>query len=489
VATERRSTLGIIVKDKRKDRVQEDLISLEKKMESEREVLETRKRQSLEAISLFISGLYPVTIHLLNSLLLILNSPLFSPRHFKTSALSRKRKRSLESDYYSIYFHILNNRDFLIRKKRISSEWYIKPRTIQFFYLCIDWMPYKDLVRFKAFFRFSPETFDYICEMVHDDLLTRPPFSLCTLPNRKLSVRRQVAIALRRLSTGDHILGISEMFGLSVTSVSRITWKFIQAFTKKGWRLITWPEGDDMETVKRGFLNRWNFPNCCGALDGTHFPIELPNGENSESYFDFKKKISVSMQGIVDLDLRFLHVCCGWPGSVQDFRLLRVSSFYKDVEERGTKLNAFEYFCSDRQSFLREYILGDAGYPLHPWLMTPFTQGRSPISDEWNHWHSQARICVERAFGVLKGVWRILSQKLIKPRKDRIGPLIFCCCLLHNLLIERKETIDFNLLDVGPHPPGYSGITVPRRDTVSGGERMRENLVNEVLTLKANSRN
>jgi hypothetical protein len=224
-------------------------------------------------------------------------------------------------------------------------------------------------------------------------------------------------------------------------------------------------------------------------LDGTHFPIELSNGENSESYFDFKKKISVSMQGIVDLDLRFLHVCCGWPGSVQDFRLLRVSSFYKDVEERGTKLNAFEYFCSDRQSFLREYILGDVGYPLHPWLMTPFTQGRSPISDEWNHWHSQARICVERAFGVLKGVWRILSQKLIKPRKDRIGPLIFCCCLLHNLLIERKETIDFNLLDVGPHPPGYSGITVPRRDTVSGGERMRENLVNEVLTLKANSRN
>jgi hypothetical protein len=92
-------------------------------------------------------------------------------------------------------------------------------------------------------------------------------------------VRRQVAIALKRLSTGDHSLIIGEMFGLSVTSVSRITWQFTQAFNKRGRRLITWPEGEDLEIVKRGFVERWNFPNCCGALDGTHFPVELPNGE------------------------------------------------------------------------------------------------------------------------------------------------------------------------------------------------------------------
>jgi hypothetical protein len=190
------------------------------------------------------------------------------------------------------------------------------------------------------------------------------------------------------------------------------------------------------------------------------------------------------MQGIVDINLRFLHVCCGWPGSVQDFRLLRVSSFYRDVEDFGTKLNTFEYFCSDGQNFLREYVLGDTGYPLHPWLMTPFTQGLSVLTNDWNHWHSQARICIERAFGVLKGVWRILGRMLIKPRKDRIAPLIFCCVLLHNLLIEKNEVIELDLDDLHPHPPGYSGVRVPRRDTMAGGERMRENLLNEVLTLR-----
>lgn len=31
-------------------------------------------------------------------------------------------------------------------------------------------------------------------------------------------------------------------------------------------------------------------PNCYGALDGTHLPVELPAAEQSQDCYDFKKE-------------------------------------------------------------------------------------------------------------------------------------------------------------------------------------------------------
>jgi hypothetical protein len=218
------------------------------------------------------------------------------------SSLSRKRKQSLNvgRKFEIILCYLLNVRSFLVRKKEITGDWYIKPRTIQWFFLYIDWVPFQDSVRFKYFFRVTPETFVCICEIVHDEIITKPPFCFWGIPNRKLSVPRMVAIALRRLATGDNILGVAELFGLSAPTVSRITWRFVRSFCKSGRFLISWPNEDGLRRVKEGFFQRWKFPNCCGAVDGTHFQLQLPLGENTRDYFDFRQNISVSFQGIVD---------------------------------------------------------------------------------------------------------------------------------------------------------------------------------------------
>jgi DDE superfamily endonuclease len=93
-------------------------------------------------------------------------------------------------------------------------------------------------------------------------------------------------------------------------------------------------------------------------------------------------------------------------------------------------------------------------------------------------------MAVERAFGQLKGIWRILSRILWKPKKDRVGPMIYCCCILHNLLIDPGESIRPELLQgISAHPGEYSGVHVPRKEYMEGGQEVRDNLLNEVWVL------
>ena len=54
---------------------------------------------------------------------------------------------------------------------------------------------------------------------------------------------------------------------------------------------------------------------------------------------------------------------------------------------------------------MREYIIGDGGYPLLTWLITPFSGGLTTSQREYNFKLSSTRIVVERAFGRLKKMW------------------------------------------------------------------------------------
>ena len=58
-----------------------------------------------------------------------------------------------------------------------------------------------------------------------------------------------------------------------------------------------------------GFLSR-GFPQCAGAIDGTHIPVEAP-AENASDYYNRKGWHSVILQGTVDHEGLFTDIYTG----------------------------------------------------------------------------------------------------------------------------------------------------------------------------------
>jgi hypothetical protein len=359
----------------------------------------------------------------------------YRPVAYEGTSQQGRRKRKRETlDQMLLRIHFLNRLNgYVAFHRSVYSPWYIRPRIVDWSDLFLNYIPMDEPDRFKQLFRVSPSIFEYLQYKLYNDMVTKPPSGLKNLPNRTLLVQRQIAIAFRRLCTGDSLFGVGELFGVSASTVSKCTWKFIKAVNRNCKDAIKWPTGRDMEDVKAGFQAKGLY-NCCGAMDATHVTIELPNGEDSRDYFDYKKNILVSLQAIVDLKTHFLNVSCGWPGSIQDSRVLRKSGFYRDVTFSRSKLHGPTFICED-DTLLQEYIIADAWYPLYDWVIVPYVRGIDLEHDNWNFVHSSAQMCVERAFGGLKGTWKILSRTIWNPKVKCIAPMIYCCCILHNLLI------------------------------------------------------
>eukprot|EP01018_Ginkgo_biloba_P007935 Gb_41447 [translate_table: standard] len=178
-----------------------------------------------------------------------------------------------------------------------------------------------------------------------------------SIRSRVLSVEKQVFIAILRLATGMTMLTISELFGCGKSTMIKVVKKIVLSL-KKSWQFDT-----SLHQIKEGFRLKEGFPNCCGAIDATHIQMDLPYNESSIDWYDREHNYSMLVQAIVDSTMRFLDICTGWPGSLNDTRLLRNSSFYR-LCEGGEILNG--HLVSIGTIDMREYIVGDGGYPLLP---------------------------------------------------------------------------------------------------------------------------
>ncbi|CAI5677868.1 unnamed protein product [Oreochromis niloticus] len=83
---------------------------------------------------------------------------------------------------------------------------------------------------------------------------------------------------LRFLATGDSFRTIAFSFRVGVSTVCQITPQVATAI----WDCLVGdfmavPSPGDWRSITEGFQERWNFPLCCGALDGKHVQTKAPH--------------------------------------------------------------------------------------------------------------------------------------------------------------------------------------------------------------------
>ncbi|GBG82570.1 hypothetical protein CBR_g34946 [Chara braunii] len=248
-----------------------------------------------------------------------------------------------------------------------------------------------------------------------------------TFYREPLQPEQIVAYALYRWATGDHPYDNStSSFGMGRTSGVRAVRDVTAAILRVYGEKISWPTG-------------------------------------------------VRKQVVVDLDLRVHDVFVGYPGSCHNIRVIHVSSLSRRAEEgllfRGPPVTLPGGVTTNG------YILGDNGYPPSEWVVVPYGGiNQHPDEERFDTKQKVAREAMERAFGRLKGMWRLFLWTH-KTNLESLPQQFTAVCILHNILVDAGIEFDENLLwevdangvrrrvDLGIHrpPQAVSMLTSTRK--------------------------
>ncbi|OWZ08274.1 hypothetical protein PHMEG_00019207 [Phytophthora megakarya] len=92
------------------------------------------------------------------------------------------------------------------------------------------------------------------------------------------------------------------------------------------------------------------------------------------------------------------------------------------------------------------HLLGDAGYKIFRHLLTPYDE------DEAHQDLKRDVTTTKRAFGILKNRYTILLGKVQQKTLKKMTNVIVSCMVLHNLMVDLKDTFPVAEIDPNPSP-------------------------------------
>uniref|UniRef100_A0A8C2E6U5 DDE Tnp4 domain-containing protein n=1 Tax=Cyprinus carpio TaxID=7962 RepID=A0A8C2E6U5_CYPCA len=213
-----------------------------------------------------------------------------------------------------------------------------------------------------------------------------------------ISARDRLAVCLRYLATGDSYKTVYLNYRLGKSTVATIIPEVCDTIWKKLQPLyMPIPSTDDWRKIADGFQERWQFPNCTGALDGKHVVIQAPSNSGS-TFYNYKGGFSIVLMALVDHKYGFTII---------------------DVDGHGSN--------------------SDGGLPPSQNIMLPFPgKDLDEARRIYNYRLSRARRVVENSFGILASKWEVY-QRRIKLQPQNVDRVIKATCVLHNYIIKTTD--------------------------------------------------
>ncbi|XP_067842799.1 putative nuclease HARBI1 [Heptranchias perlo] len=143
---------------------------------------------------------------------------------------------------------------------------------------------------------------------------------------------------------------------------------------------------DKQQERARGFARIAGFLMVQDDIDCTHIAMHVPH-LNLAMFMNRKGFHSLNVQLVCDHTQRIVQVSAHYPGNSRDSFILRQS-------------NAPPIFQPARQ--VKSWLLGDKGYPLMKWLMTPGRNACISAQQVYNESHATAWNIIKHTMGILK---------------------------------------------------------------------------------------
>jgi Plant transposon protein len=153
------------------------------------------------------------------------------------------------------------------------------------------------------------------------------------------------------------------------------------------------------------------------------------------NYLIFQTRFSMC---VVDHSRRILHVTRGFYGATNDMTITKYDQFLGAVRSRTLYENV-TYDVIDANGVTVQvtgvYFICDGGYMKDSFLTDPYAFRSSRSVIYWSEWLESLRKDVECLSGILKSRWRILRNPVTFHKLEDIENIMYCCCILHNLVI------------------------------------------------------
>ena len=194
---------------------------------------------------------------------------------------------------------------------------------------------------------------------------------------------------------------------------------------------------DHWREIAGAFRDRWQLPNCIGALDGKHIAIKCPPSAGS-LYYNYKGFYSIILMALVDADYKFVWADVGCHGSAGDAQVFNNGDLKDAIEKNAIWIPPPEPLPHG-DTPVPYYIAADDAFALRTWLMKPFAKRNLTQSQRiYNYRLSRGRRIVENAFGILAHRFRCLLTTM-QQKPHNVTTIALTCINLHNLLRKRSK--------------------------------------------------
>ena len=349
----------------------------------------------------------------------------FLRKRKKRASKVLQKQTLLRSDVYSTKkFRIAFLKSILVsvNRPRHRALW-MYPRSFTWFEM-VD-REYDEELWYSNF-RVTRETFEFLLNVVMEYIRRKD-----TVMRSAITAKRRLAITLYFLASTAEYRTIANLFGVSRSFVCLCVRDVSKAITSKLSHVVSFPHGDELVQIINDYEQRWGFPMCAGAIDGTHIPIIAPSECHAE-YVNRKGYHSIIMQAVVDCKYLYRDVVIGWPGSVHDARVFSNSSIFK----KGNEGNLFPDDLTKEIGGVEisPFLVADPAYPLLPWALKGFPRNDDQTRRErvFNYRLSRARMTVENTFGRWKGRF-IRFRKCVDMEVPALVNVVLASCILHNI--------------------------------------------------------